>query len=349
MNLATITELMKPLASAGVAIGLTGPPGVGKTESIKEWASTLKASQIRPELAEPGDEDRPVRFIPIALTTKESVDASGLPQIVKGVTKWAPPAWVPVGNEACVVFLDEFPQAELATQLAFQKLIDRDLDGCDVSPRALFIVAGNRPEDNAGANDIPSHIRNRFAWFEVEADVSCWIEWAEKKGVNQLVIDFIKARPTMLNRFNAKSKDNAYATPRSVTRFASVIDNANPVTWLMLATSICGITWAAEFAQFCQLVGQIVSVEDCLDNADTCKLPTKFGVLDALITALVRELKKDKGRLAAIITIATRLDAAGSSELSVKLLRDIYSICPEMVLIPAAANLFKKIMPLLTA
>jgi hypothetical protein len=31
------------------------------------------------------------------------------------------------------------------------------------------------------------------------------------------------------------------------------------------------------------------------------------------------------------------------------MLRDIYSLCPEMMLLPAAANLFKKIVPLLTA
>jgi hypothetical protein len=349
MNITSIISLLSPLAASGVNIGLTGQPGVGKTESIKAWAATLKASDIRPDLAQPGDEDRPVRFIPIATTTKESVDVSGLMEIKDGVTRWSPPAWVPVGNEACVVFLDEFPQAELPTQLAFQKLIDRDLDGAEVSPRALFIVAGNRLEDNAGANDIPMHIRNRFAWFEVESDVNSWVEWATENKVNKLVIDFIKARPTMLNRFDAKSKENAYATPRSVTRLASVLDNANPVTWLMLATSICGITWAAEFAQFCKLNGQIVSVEDCLDNADTCKLPTSFGVLNALVTALVRELKKDKSRIGSIVTIASRIDASGQSELAVKMLRDIYSLCPEMMLLPAAANLFKKIVPLLTA
>lgn len=349
MNIISIVELLKPLAAAGLNIGLTGQPGVGKTESIKEWAKTLKASDIRPDLAEPGDDEKPVRFIPIACTTKESVDVSGLMEIRDGVTKWSPPAWVPVNGEAAVVFLDELPQSELPTMLAFQKLIDRDLDGCEVSKRALFVVAGNRPEDNSGANDIPMHIRNRFCWFSVESDVAAWRAWAEDNGVLQVVIDFIAYRPEMLNRFDAKSKENSYATPRSVTRFSEVAKHAQPGQWMLLAAGICGTKWACEFEQFRRLYDSIPSIDEVLANAATFKLPTDFGVLNALTSAVIRAAKADRSKSQAVITLVERMYDQGNCELAAKMLRDISAICPEIFAVPATARLFAKLQPMLSA
>lgn len=348
MNIASIIELLAPLAAAGHNIGLTGQPGVGKTESIKAWAATLKAVDIRPDLAEPGDEDKPVQFINLSLTTKESVDVSGLMEIRDGVTKWSPPEWIPRGNTPAVVFMDEFCQAEIPTMLGFQKLIDRQLDGCDVSQRALFIIAGNRPEDNAGVNDIPSHLRNRFCWFTADCDVAAWRAWAEENGVLQVVIDFIAYRPEMLNRFDAKSKENSYATPRSVTRFSSVAKLAKPEQWMCLAAGICGITWAAEFMQFVKLYNTIPCVDEVLDNAGTFKLPTEFGILNALTSAIIRAAKADRSRSGAVIQVVERIYEQGSCELAAKMLRDISAICPEIFSVPATGRLFAKMQPMLS-
>lgn len=344
MNLNTLTELLPSLASAGLNIGLLGQPGVGKTEFVREWAKTLKASDIHPHLAEPGDDQKPVRFISIACTTKESVDVSGLMQIEGGVTKWAPPEWVPRDNEAAIVFLDEFPQSEIATQLAFQKLIDRDLDGANVSKRALFVVAGNRVADNAGANEMPTHLRNRFAWFDIETDVDSWKTWAENNGVLKVVIDFIAYRPTMLNQFDPKSKANAYATPRSITRLSDVLKRTpNQMMWMTLAAAICGPTWAAEFEQFRRLQASLPSIDAVLDAPDTHTLPTDFGVLNALSTAIVRAAVRDNGRLNAVVTIIERMYHQGNSEVASKSLRDLANVCPEVYAIKKAQPLFARL------
>jgi MoxR-like ATPase len=349
MNITSIIDLLGPLAAAGVNIGLTGQPGVGKTESIKAWASTLKASDIRPDLAEPGDDDRPVRFIPISVSTKESVDVSGLPHIEGSVTKWSPPDWVPTGNTAAVVFLDEFMAGDAAVQLAFQRLVDRDLDGCQVSPRALFIIAGNRPEDGCHASEVPMHIRNRCCWFEVDADVPAWRSWAEQNGVLKVVIDFIGYRPQLLNQFSAKLKTNAYATPRSVTRLSSVLERADKAHWMMLAAGMCGPTFAAELMQFVKLYDAIPSIDDVLNNASTYELPNDFGVLNALTSAVIRAAKADKSKSAAVVTLVGRIFDNGHGELAAKMLRDISAVCPEIFATPGTATLFAKMQPLLSA
>jgi hypothetical protein len=344
MNLMTLTELLPALSLAGMNIGLLGQPGVGKTEFVQTWTKTLKASDIRPDLAEPGDESKPVRFVSIACTTKESVDVSGLMQIVDGVTRWAPPEWVPRDNEACVVFLDEFPQAELPTQLAFQKLIDRDLDGAQVSKRALFVVAGNRVADNAGANEMPTHLRNRFAWFDIESDVDSWRKWAEQNGVLKVIIDFIAYRPNMLNTFDPKSKASAYATPRSITRLSKVLENApQQMLWMSLAAAICGPTWAAEFEQFRKLHAALPSIDAVIAAPDTHALPSDFGVLNALGTAIVRVAFADRSKVDAVIVIIERIYNQGCAEVAAKTLRDLNAAVPAVSMNPRADRLFQRV------
>ena len=344
MNLNTLTELLPALAASGLNIGLLGQPGVGKTEFVREWAKTLKASDIRPDLAEAGDDQKPVRFISVATTTKESVDVSGLMQIENGVTKWAPPEWVPRDNEAAIVFLDEFPQSELPTQLAFQKLIDRDLDGANVSKRALFIVAGNRAADNAGVNEMPSHLRNRFAWFDIETDVDGWKQWASANGVLKIVIDFISFRPKMLNTFNPKCKDNAYATPRSITRLSDVLKRtSNQMHWMTLAAAICGPAWAAEFEQFRKLQSDLPSVDDVLKSPETFTMPSDFGVLNALGGAIVEAAAADRSKIDAAMTIIGRMYHTGKSEIASKCLRDIANRCPAVTAMSKYDPLFNRL------
>lgn len=349
MNLNAIASVLAPCVRVGENIGLIGQPGVGKTEFVREFVKTLRASDIRPELAEPGDEDRPVRFVSIATTTKESVDFAGLPQIENGRTTWCPPSWVPTGNEACVVFLDEFPQAELPTQLAAQKMIDRDLDGVAVSPRAIFIVAGNRPEDNAGANEIPTHLRNRFTWFNVEADALSWCNWADANDVAPEVVEFIRFRPEMLNRFDATSDANAFATPRSVTRFAAIYRHCREEQVMSLAAAKLGAEWAAEFSQYLALYKRVPSVKALLDNPDSVPIPSEFGIQLALASAIVRHLKADKSRLSAVTSVVQRIIDSGAKEVAAKCLRDIAGVAPEMFQDPKAAKLFAAIAPMLKA
>ncbi len=348
MNLNCISAVLPPCFSAGHNVGLLGQPGVGKTEFVRSFVATLRASQIRPELAEPGDDEKPVRFISVATTTKEAVDVSGCPAIRDGVTVWNPPAWVPSGNEAAVVFLDEFPQADIPTQLAFQKLIDRDLDGCDVSPRAVFVIAGNRIEDNAGANEIPQHLRNRFSWFTVECDAAQWCEWAQSHGVPQVVVEFIRSRPEMLNRFDAASDALSYATPRSVTRFGGKLGGmTNEAVIDALAAADCGAEWAAEFRQFRQLYAQMPDIDVVLQNPTTHPLPSDLGILLAFSSSLVAAAKADKSRSKAVVTVIDRMFDAGAQEVAAKTMRDVVASDPAIFASAEGVKLFAKIGPMM--
>lgn len=351
MNLNAVSAVLRPCFLSGNNVGLLGQPGVGKTEFVRQYVNGMSAADIRPDLAEAGDDTKPVRFISVATTTKEAVDVSGCPAVRDGITIWNPPAWVPRGNEAAVVFLDEFPQADIPTQLAFQKLIDRDLDGCDVSPRAVFVIAGNRPEDNCGANEIPQHLRNRFSWFSVECDAAQWCDWAAKNGVPGIVVEFIKSRPQLLNGFDASSDALSYATPRSITRFATklAVCGGNDSLIDALAAGDCGAEWAAEFRQFRVLYSQIPDIDVVLKNADSHPLPSDTGILMALSSALVNAAKADKSRSVAVVKVIDRIFDSGSQEIAAKTMRDVVATDPAIFASAEGVRLFAKIGPMMKA
>lgn len=227
-------------------------------------------------------------------------------------------------------------------------IADRDLDGADVSPRALFVVAGNRVGDNAGANEIPTHLRNRFAWFEIETDVNSWCAWAEKNDVLPIVIDFIKFRPALINQFDPKSKSNAYATPRSITRLSRVLKTAPRLHWMTLAAAICGPTWAAEFEQFRRLHEELPAIDDVLANPQGFKMPKDFGVIMAMSSAVVRHVAKDHSKVDAALQVIERVYETGKSEIVSAALRDLYQVCPAVALNPKAATLFQRVGHLLS-
>jgi len=326
MDLRTARPIIKRFLKAGRNFGLVGQPGVGKTDTIREICASLTAADVFAHLAKPGDENRPVKFISIATTTKEAVDVSGLPCEKDGRTEWAPPSWLPTGDDVAVVFLDEFPQAEIPTQLGFQKAIDNDLDGVNLSERVVWIVAGNRVEDNAAAGDIPQHIRNRFSWLNIECDVDAWKEWAAKNHLLPSVIGFIGFRNEQLNTFSPNSEEYAYATPRSVAETARIAAMAPEEEWHAIASATCGAQWAAEWNQYREFEGRCPDIKDALKNPDGFEFPTEFGVTFAFTNLIAHGVDKsdsEDSRKARLRLIERLFDETDHKELASKTYRSL--------------------------
>jgi len=288
MNLAQVKRHFATFARTGDAFGLIGPPGIGKTWTIEDWVKTLTAADIRPDLAEDGDDKKPVKFIVRSLTTMEPVDLVGPPVVENGKSFNAVPSWIPVDNEPAVVFLDEALQADFETQKAAARLIDRQVDGCDVSPRCLFIVASNGDEDGCGVVEPPKQLLNRISWFTVDSSKTSWLLWAKANNVFESVVDFIRQAPKRaLNAFDPDSPAKSYATERSVTKLAAQIDGAPLHDWRELATATCGATWAADFISWLRVNSAFPDMEDLLANPETVALPDNFGILRAVIRSAV--------------------------------------------------------------
>lgn len=182
-----------------------GSPGIGKTEGVEQAHKELEK-----ELK------RKIHLRTIILSQYESVDLRGLPKVVEEMTRWCGPEELTYKeDDEVIIFFDELPNAAQDVQKAAQQLIHTGRIGTLVMPKnTLFIAAGNRQGDKAGANRILSALANRFEHHDVEACEKDWINnWAIPRGIDHSIIAFISWKPLAFNTFDANRRENA--TPRT--------------------------------------------------------------------------------------------------------------------------------------
>ncbi|NBO99404.1 MAG: AAA family ATPase [Proteobacteria bacterium] len=115
-------------------IFMWGPPGIGKSDIIKQLGE---------------EHDREV--IDVRLSLWEPTDIKGIPYYNSqaNTMSWAPPAELPSDPDStAILFLDELNSAAPATQAAAYQLILNRRVGTYILPKGVAIVAaGNRETD----------------------------------------------------------------------------------------------------------------------------------------------------------------------------------------------------------
>jgi len=199
---------------------LWGQPGVGKSELIEGIAASgalgnCKVIDIRLPLMEPTD----IRGIPYFHPTEQTM-------------KWAPSEEFPSEETAAeydhmILFLDELSAAPQSVQAAAYQLMLNRRVGTYVLPDNVFVVAaGNREGDGSVSYKMPQALRNRMMHFEIRVDFNSWFDWAIDAGINAEVLAYLSNAKGDLNKFNARSAERAYATPRSWTFVSDIMEDA---------------------------------------------------------------------------------------------------------------------------
>ena len=183
-------------------IFMWGPPGIGKSDIIKQI----------------GDEqDREV--IDVRLSLWEPTDIKGIPYYNSqtNTMTWAPPAELPTDPDStAILFLDELNSAAPATQAAaFQLVLNRRV-GTYVLPKGVSIVAaGNRDGDKGVTYRMPAPLANRFVHLELRTDYEDWLNWATSNRIHEQVVGYVGFAKQDLYDFDPRSASRSFATPRS--------------------------------------------------------------------------------------------------------------------------------------
>ena len=264
-----------------------GPPGVGKSESVYQFAEELGKKTGKKTVVQ---DVRLLLFSPVDLRGVPVADAS------REFTTWLKPQIFHMDDDLDVVnilFLDELSAAPQSVQAAaYQICLDRKIGEHKLPENCIVVAAGNRITDQSVSYKMPKALCNRLIHFDIKTDYASWRNWAIQNEISDKVIAYLAFDNTRLY-VEPETSEIAYPTPRSwsfVSNLLMTTDNTPENIHTLIAGCI-GESATIEFESFCRGVLDMPNVEEII--AGKCKdLPKKHDVLYALISNLVRIMKE---------------------------------------------------------
>ena len=265
------------------SVMLWGPPGVGKSQGIRQVAKEISDKT-----------GKKVVITDVRLLLFNPVDLRGIPtaNADKTLAVWLKPQIFQMDDSPEVInilFLDEISAAPQSVQAAaYQITLDRTVGEHKLPENCIVVAAGNRVTDRSVAYTMPKALANRLCHMEIVGDNSSWHEWAVSVGINPIVTGFLDCKPSMLMRFDASSDGLAFATPRSWEMVSSILNCVSDdlVEVFPLIVGCVGESAAYELRSWSEVYSKIPDVEDIFEGK-ICGVPLRPEILFALSSYIV--------------------------------------------------------------
>ena len=276
-----LTKLVEQQLSLSAMIW--GPPGIGKSSIVRQIA-----------------EDHQLEFVDLRLSQLAPTDLRGLPVPQEGITRWAPPEFLPQSGRG-ILFLDEINMAPPALQgVAQQLILDRAVGSYRVPDGWFIWAAGNRKEDKASVYDMPAPLANRFIHLDVEPELADFRAYGYRSNLHELVLGFLSFRPDLLHKIIPHER--AWPSPRS-WEMASQLFNAG----LKIAPEVGPV--AAEFNAYVAIMRDLPDLDAITEGKSQPAFPTETSLKYAVVTGLVRRCTTAAKALPALSWLAEHATA----------------------------------------
>ena len=289
-------NIVAPNLPADIAVLMRGPTGVGKSHLGKAVADAKN-----------------LPFIDVRLSTMSEGDVAGYPDIEgmkeSGIMTMCMPSWfIRACREPVVLMLDEMNRALPGVQQsAFQLVLDRELgndkDGTPykLHPETRIIAAVNHGAEY-DVNDMDPALLRRFWVCDLVPTADDWITWANAKGIDAVLVDFIRQHPEHLRVDPTEVEPGTVCpNPASWHRIndalvamqmapADVAGNKRPDGFYAVALGMVGTEAAIAFTDFVEGYEMVLSAEDVLNDYDA-KRDTVKGLGNDRVNALIEKLR----------------------------------------------------------
>ena len=265
-------------------IFLWGPPGIGKSDIIKQLGSELDA-----------------HVIDVRLSLWEPTDIKGIPYFDSndGTMRWAPPAELPNAEMAkkyktIILFLDEMNSAAPAVQAAaYQLILNRRVGTYHLPDNVVLVAAGNRETDKGVTFRMPAPLANRFVHLEMTVNWDDYFDWAVDNKIHQDVVGFLTFSKKSLYDFDPKSSSRAFATPRSWSFVSELLtdDDVDAETLTDLVSGSVGEGLAVSFMAHRKIAGKLPNPADILEGKVKKMESKEISAMYSLTVSLCYELK----------------------------------------------------------
>ena len=323
MKPSNIATALTSLITAHMPVMLWGPPGVGKSQTVKQVADQMFGS------AKPAKGSRKPapytngHFIDLRLPLLDSVDLRGIPTVENGRTVWIPPSFLPREGQG-LLFLDEIVQAPTIVQSAASSLVlDRRIGEYVLPDGWAVVAAGNRETDRAATNKMPSHLANRFTHLQFDVHLEDWVTWALKSDVHPALVAFLNFRPELLHKFDPAVK--AFPTPRSWEFVSRIMKQGiTDECFMETISGTVGEAAATEFTGFFRVFRSLPDYEDICKHPDSAQVPDNAAALYAVSSMLVHRAEPKNAKT--VFTYVARLPM----DFQVLFIRDVGKKNPSM-------------------
>lgn len=269
------------------SVMLWGPPGVGKSQAIRQIAKELEK-----------ETGKKVVITDVRLLLFNPIDLRGIPtsNADKTLAVWLKPQIFQMDDSQDIVnilFLDEISAAPQSVQAAaYQITLDRVVGEHKLPDNCIVIAAGNRVTDKSVSYKMPKALANRLLHIEVEGSFESWLNWAVKSGVHPKVVGFLSFRADRLFGFDASTDDLAFATPRSWEMVSNLLNNVSDdeIALYPLIAGLIGKATAVEFRSWCSIHYKLPDIKEIF-NGDFPELPESSDVLYAVVSSMISYAK----------------------------------------------------------
>ena len=265
-------------------IFIWGPPGIGKSDIIKQLGTELDA-----------------HVIDVRLSLWEPTDIKGIPYFDSNTSKmvWAPPSELPDAEMAkqhkqIILFLDEMNSAAPSVQAAaYQLVLNRRVGTYQLPDNVVIVAAGNRETDKGVTFRMPAPLANRFVHLEMQVNWDDYFEWATENKVHKDVVGFLSFSKKDLYDFDPKSGSRSFATPRSWSFVSELLvdDDCDDSTLSDLISGSVGEGLAVKFMAHRKIASKMPKPEDILKGKVKKMDSKEISAMYSLTVSLCYELK----------------------------------------------------------
>ncbi|MBQ7352576.1 MAG: AAA family ATPase [Clostridia bacterium] len=271
---------------------LWGPPGVGKSQAIRQIAKQINEQT-----------KKQVNVTDVRLLLFNPIDLRGIPtaNADKTLAVWLKPQIFQMNSSSDIInilFLDEISAAPMSIQAAaYQITLDRVVGEHKLPDNCIVIAAGNRVTDKSVAYKMPKALANRLCHIEIESSSDSFMKWAILNNLDKRILGFLSFRNDYLMSFDSTNEDLAFATPRSWEMVSNILKlHGGSVTdCYPLVAGCIGTGIATELESFCRIYNSLPKIEDIFMGKPV-SMPKSVDVMYALISSMVayaREHKND--------------------------------------------------------
>lgn len=313
---ASVVDEMSPGLAAETVIALAmqaripvfvySEPGAGKSVTVRSICDELKA-----------------RLHTIMLSVREPTDQGGLPGVFEErgekLVRIIPPGWARdlIAEKQGTVFFDEVSNATPATMNSALRIVQEGVvgDGEKLPEHTSFVLAGNTPETNVGANDLTAGIANRCVHVAWPFDFQRWRSgmlrgWAPEdrhvvrlpenwrdgiQPMRVLVVSFLDTRPGLAQKQPRSVEEQARAWPsgRTWDLTATLLAAAQAAGFgpktVVGRMIVLGLVGAAAQTEWTSWVANmdLPSTQDVMADPDGFELPKRQDQMMAVLSGVV--------------------------------------------------------------